>query len=69
MKVNRKDYPVTVTCPFCGKSTTIAVNYEDYIHWREDTLAQHAFPYLTPTEREVFISGMCPKCQKDVFGE
>ena len=58
-----------ITCPFCGASHSVSVNYEDYIAYSEGALAQNAFPYLSATEREQIISGICPDCQKSVFGD
>lgn len=49
-------------CPFCGKRQSVMVYTKDYKSWRDGALAQEAFPYLTPSEREIIISGICSKC-------
>lgn len=50
-------------CPFCGKRQSVMVYTKDYKKWaRGQLLAQEAFPYLTPNEREIIISGICSKC-------
>lgn len=60
---------LTITCPFCGKVHSVSVNVADYIRWTNRELVQNAFPYLSATEREQIISGICPTCQRDIFGE
>lgn len=55
-------------CPFCGNLSEVEVSAEDYEKYCAGELAQNAFPYLSPEEREVIISGMCVKCQKEFFG-
>lgn len=61
-------YKIEKECPFCGQVTTVEVPFEQYILWEMGELIQNAMPDLTPTEREVLISGLCPKCQKEIFG-
>ena len=41
----------------------------DYLDWSEGELVQIAFPYLSAEERETLISGICPKCWDETFGE
>ena len=62
-------FDVDLTCPFCGKDHTVEVNLAWYIEWERGELIQNAMPDLTPTEREQLISGLCPKCQAEMFGE
>ena len=59
---------VKTTCPFCGRVEEIEVSAIDYSAWQSGALAQKAFPYLSSTERETLISGMCSKCQEKFFG-
>ena len=59
---------IEIACPFCGRTTGIEVKEEDYVRWQMGALAQEAFPYLSPSEREVLISGMCFRCQDSIFG-
>lgn len=57
------------TCPFCGKEHAITVWESDYMAWEVgDALAQDAFFYLSPDEREMLISGICPECWAKTFG-
>ena len=63
-----KKIAIEVRCPFCGHVSVLGVNKEDYLAWGSGELAQNCFPYLDVSEREIFISGLCPKCQDEVFG-
>ena len=49
-------------CPFCGKKQIVTVKSEDYDKWENGELVQIAFPYLTPSEREALITGICDDC-------
>ena len=60
MKLTRK-------CPQCSKIINITVNIEDHTQWTGGALAQDAFPYLTASERESLISGICNKCWDNLF--
>lgn len=60
---------LVMVCPFCGEVHVVEVREADYCKYRNGELVQKAFPYLTATEREQIISGMCPECQKDIFGD
>ena len=56
------------TCPFCGKTHTVEVEFTAYAAWKNGELIQNAMPNLSATEREQLISGLCPACQKSIFG-
>lgn len=61
---------VRKNCPLCGKAHEVMVYAEDFDAWQNgDLLAQEAFPYLTVTEREILISGICPDCWDKMFSE
>ena len=65
-----------IKCPCCGQVSTIKLDPEKakafdeglklYTEYR--ALMQNAFPFLTSDERELLISGTCPKCWNDMFG-
>lgn len=55
-------------CPSCGDINTVAVDSLDYAAWQSGEHAQDACSYLSPNEREMLISGMCPKCWQKLFG-
>lgn len=54
-------------CPFCGQPHYVEVNFIDYWMWEQGMNAQDAFPYLGPNEREILITGICPKCWDNMF--
>lgn len=56
-------------CPFCGCEHVVNVKAESVFAYECGELVQKAFPYLNATEREQIVSGMCPDCQKDIFGD
>ena len=60
---------VEITCPFCGANHAVEVNLAQYEAWQNGELIQNAMPDLTFTEREQLISGLCPKCQAEMFEE
>lgn len=58
-----------IPCPFCGKVSTIKLDIEKtklfdkgMEAYQNGALMQNAFPFLSADERELLISGMCPKC-------
>ena len=60
---------VAITCPFCGEDYAVEVDLAQYEAWQNGKLIQNAMPDLTPTEREQLISGLCPQCQAEMFGD
>lgn len=60
-------FPFGVDCPLCGEISTVWADPRAVNRWQEGELIQNAMPDLTPAEREVFISGICPDCQKKIF--
>lgn len=63
-------FVINTTCPFCGKTTPVQIRrVADYNAWQNGALAQDAFPYLSADEREMLISGICPKCWERTFDE
>ena len=59
---------VEITCPFCGNDHAVEVDLAQFEAWQDGELIQKAMPDLTLTEREQLISGLCPKCQVEIFG-
>ena len=52
-----------ITCPHCGKVSELHVLKEHYLNWRDKgMLIDVAMPELTPSQRELLLSGICPKC-------
>ena len=60
-------------CPFCGEWTDFNFTDEQVKRYftryanRQEPV-QVVFPELSPEEREFLITGMCRKCQHEVFG-
>jgi predicted RNA-binding Zn-ribbon protein involved in translation (DUF1610 family) len=63
--------PITIgfDCPMCGAYHTLTVDMTRFILYQGGMLIQDAFPKMSPTDRERFISGLCPDCQKEIFKE
>ena len=60
---------IAVECPFCGCVNFINVPFEGYNAWKNGELIQNAMPELSADEREMLISGICPDCWDNMFGE
>lgn len=55
-------------CTQCGNKIEVSVRNEDLAKWKSGKHhVQDCFPYLTPGERELFITGICDDCFKDIF--
>ena len=54
-------------CPICHQLQTIEVENNQYNRWMAGENIQIAFPNLTPNQREILISGICPKCWDNIF--
>lgn len=64
------DVPVEVTCTCrkCKKKTVLTVDLGDHMLYVSGALLiQDAFPYLTPAERELFITEVCGDCWSEAF--
>ena len=61
---------VETRCPFCGKINEVEVEHNAYFEWLYNGWnIQDAMPNVDASIREMLISGICPECQKKVFGE
>lgn len=54
-------------CPICHKLQTIEVQVSQYNRWMAGENIQIAFPNLTPDQREILMSGICPECWEKIF--
>ena len=68
VRYNRHEICLVTYCPFCGDGHKVEVNETDYLDWGDGMNAQDAFPYLSASEREMLISGICPTCWNKYFG-
>jgi hypothetical protein len=55
------------TCIHCGEQATLEVDSEALENYRAGALAQVAFPDMSRDDRELFISGIHPKCWNEMF--
>jgi hypothetical protein len=68
------DYNTTTTvttraCSLCGGRSRVVVPTDDLESWRSGTLIQNAFPYFTPAERELLMTGTHSECWDAFFGD
>ena len=56
-------------CPHCHKLQTLEVDDSQYYDWMAGKNIQRAFPNLSADQREILMSGICPECWEDIFGE
>ena len=58
-------------CPLCGQKWGVTMEREKAEKGLEELqtkLIQDVFPDMAASDRELFITGTCPKCWKDMFG-
>lgn len=59
---------IDIRCKICGTVESIQVYVADMTKWKEGHLIQDAFPYLTPSGRELLVSHICDTCFDKIFG-
>jgi hypothetical protein len=57
-----------IVCPVCGDVTTVEAPIDEFLMYEHGARVQDAFKRLSPTMREVLITGYCPDCQALIFG-
>ena len=62
-----RNLTVANRCPMCGKVHTVNVNDVDFQRWQAGVSIQNAFPYLSAEEKEIIMTGICPKCWNSMF--
>lgn len=61
---------IEVHCVICGTPHTIVAPADSYRRWKTGgAYIQDALPMLTPGERELLLSGICPVCWDKHFGD
>jgi hypothetical protein len=63
-KVNYQVY-----CYPCSSYTTLILPFRNFHSWRNGEYVQNAFPYLSPAQREMIVSGTHSKCFDELFKE
>ena len=64
---NSVDAVVSGPCYACGNALSVTVRSADLEKFRAGNFAQDCFPYLSPSEREFLISGICDPCWDEMF--
>lgn len=59
---------VECKCPFCGNINSVELEESQWWNWQLGQHIQDAAPDLSPEEREMLISGICPKCWDIAWG-
>lgn len=59
-----------IRCPFCKGISSVELTDEQYeaVTERGDKRIQDVVPDLSPSIRELFISGICSRCWDELFG-
>ncbi len=59
----RQPVKLPFTCRICGKTVWVTAEADDIRKWNtRKTHIQDCFPYLSPAQRELFLSGICGEC-------
>lgn len=58
---------IETTCPKCNNQQEINVDENDYNSWKSGKLIQNAMPYLTASQREALMTGVCDPCWNELF--
>lgn len=68
MSTDNKSLNITVRCRICRTEHPLVVNLDGYLSWKyEGQKIQNALPDLSPENRELLISEICPKCWTNLF--
>lgn len=69
---NGTECSVWIKCPMCKEEHAVAMRFDEWrggrSMWERGAYIQDAFPRLSPEDREILISGTCPKCWDKIFG-
>jgi hypothetical protein len=58
----------TVPCRVCGERSVIVLPKSSVRGWQAGALIQSVFPWMSPDERELLISGTHSHCWDTLFG-
>ena len=61
---------VDIECPFCEGISSVELTDEQYeaVMNRGSKRIQDVIPELSPSIRELFVSGICSRCWDELFG-
>lgn len=66
---NDNETLIIADCPMCGTESRVVIPTHAYELWQAGCHIQNVAPELKPEQREVLISGICPKCWDKMFGD
>lgn len=66
---DNRNTEIIAQCPICGKQHKVLVREEDWELYNSPDRphVQDIFPYLSPAERELLITGIDDKCFHKMF--
>ena len=59
---------VPTRCHSCGRDHTLTVPRDGYDRWQRGEYIQRALSGLTDDDRERLLTGICPDCFEQLFG-
>lgn len=63
-------YTYTNFCIHCQQDNFITMDELDYFEWKiKKNYVQTVFPWLSPDQREILVSGTHPKCWNEAFSD
>lgn len=57
-----KNGNVGIHCPHCHKVVELPISEERLLSWDGSDYIQNHFPELSPSQREMILSGLCSEC-------
>jgi len=57
-----------IRCVNCGSVVSVRAYPSDVVDWQGGKYIQDAMKYLSPADREMFISATCDDCWQNIFG-
>ena len=58
---------IKTTCPVCGEEHYVECSKEGYEAFKNGECIQIALPELSTSEREMLVTGTCPRCWDLLF--
>ena len=65
------DVSLQVKCVMCGEFHEVVVTKESLAEFQSPNRRniQDVFPYLSPSDRELLLTNICPNCWTKMFGD
>ena len=60
---------VVTRCPRCKTEIPHTLDHASYERWQSGEYIQRAFRGMSADEREQLVSGYCPRCWDEAFGD